>query len=80
MHDLRLERFLENEPVDGPIKSFTLRPSRDAADSEFSGSFSPASLVAGFAGHETSKVVGALFRFTCPFIEDGSTASSRASR
>jgi cytochrome c peroxidase len=25
MHDLRLERFLANEPGDGPIKSFTLR-------------------------------------------------------
>jgi cytochrome c peroxidase len=25
MHDLRLERFLKNEPGDGPIKSFTLR-------------------------------------------------------
>jgi cytochrome c peroxidase len=25
MHDLHLERFLKNEPGDGPIKTFTLR-------------------------------------------------------
>jgi cytochrome c peroxidase len=25
MHDLRIERFVKNEPGDGPIKSFTLR-------------------------------------------------------
>jgi cytochrome c peroxidase len=30
MHDLRLERFLKDEPGDGPIKSFTLRGIRDS--------------------------------------------------
>jgi cytochrome c peroxidase len=30
MHDLRLERFLKNEPGDGPIKSFTLRGIKDS--------------------------------------------------
>jgi cytochrome c peroxidase len=30
MHDLRLERFLNNEPGDGPIKSFTLRGIKDS--------------------------------------------------
>jgi len=29
MHDLHLERFLKNEPGDGPMKSFTLRGIRD---------------------------------------------------
>ena len=29
MHDLRLERFL-NEPGDGPIKTFTLRGIKDS--------------------------------------------------
>ncbi len=30
MHDLRLERFLKNEPGDGPIKTFTLRGIKDS--------------------------------------------------
>jgi cytochrome c peroxidase len=30
MHDLHLERFLKNEPGDGPIKAFTLRGIRDS--------------------------------------------------
>jgi cytochrome c peroxidase len=30
MHDLRLERFLTDEPGDGPIKSFTLRGIKDS--------------------------------------------------
>ena len=30
MHDLHLERFLEREPGDGPIKSFTLRGIKDS--------------------------------------------------
>jgi cytochrome c peroxidase len=30
MHDLKLERFLENEAGDGPIKSFTLRGIKDS--------------------------------------------------
>jgi cytochrome c peroxidase len=30
MHDLKLERFLKNEPGDGPIKSFTLRGIKDS--------------------------------------------------
>lgn len=30
MHDLRLERFLPNEPGDGPIKTFTLRSIKDS--------------------------------------------------
>ena len=30
MHDLHLERFLKNEPGDGPIKSFTLRGIKDS--------------------------------------------------
>lgn len=30
MHDLRVERFLKNEPGDGPIKSFTLRGIKDS--------------------------------------------------
>lgn len=30
MHDLRLERFLRDEPGDGPIKSFTLRGIKDS--------------------------------------------------
>jgi cytochrome c peroxidase len=30
MHDLRLERFLKDEPGDGPIKSFTLRGIKDS--------------------------------------------------
>lgn len=30
MHDLRLERFLKNEPGDGPMKAFTLRGIRDS--------------------------------------------------
>jgi cytochrome c peroxidase len=30
MHDLRLERFLANEPGDGPIKTFTLRGIKDS--------------------------------------------------
>ena len=30
MHDLHLERFLANEPGDGPIKSFTLRGIKDS--------------------------------------------------
>jgi len=30
LHDLRLERFLKNEPGDGPIKSFTLRGIKDS--------------------------------------------------
>lgn len=30
MHDLRLERFLKDEPGDGPIKTFTLRGIKDS--------------------------------------------------
>jgi len=30
LHDLHLERFIKNEPGDGPIKSFTLRGIRDS--------------------------------------------------
>lgn len=30
MHDLKLERFLANEPGDGPIKTFTLRGIKDS--------------------------------------------------
>jgi cytochrome c peroxidase len=30
MHDLKLERFLENEPGDGPIKTFSLRGIKDS--------------------------------------------------
>jgi cytochrome c peroxidase len=30
MHDLRLDRFLANEPGDGPIKAFTLRGIKDS--------------------------------------------------
>jgi cytochrome c peroxidase len=30
MHDLHLERFLKNEPGDGPIKAFTLRGIKDS--------------------------------------------------
>ena len=30
MHDLRLERFLKDEPGDGPMKSFTLRGIKDS--------------------------------------------------
>ncbi len=30
MHDLHLERFLEREAGDGPIKSFTLRGIKDS--------------------------------------------------
>jgi cytochrome c peroxidase len=30
MHDLRLERFLKDEPGDGPIKTFTLRGLKDS--------------------------------------------------
>jgi cytochrome c peroxidase len=30
MHDLHMERFLKNEPGDGPIKTFTLRGLRDS--------------------------------------------------
>jgi cytochrome c peroxidase len=30
MHDLHLERFLKNEPGDGPIKTFTLRGLKDS--------------------------------------------------
>jgi cytochrome c peroxidase len=30
MHDLKLERFLADEPGDGPIKSFTLRGIKDS--------------------------------------------------
>jgi len=30
LHDLHLERFLKNEPGDGPIKSFTLRGIKDS--------------------------------------------------
>ena len=30
MHDLHLERFLKNEPGDGPIKTFTLRGIKDS--------------------------------------------------
>jgi cytochrome c peroxidase len=30
MHDLRLERFLKDEPGDGPIKAFTLRGIKDS--------------------------------------------------
>jgi cytochrome c peroxidase len=30
MHDLRVERFLKDEPGDGPIKSFTLRGIKDS--------------------------------------------------
>ena len=30
MHDLHLERFLEGEAGDGPIKSFTLRGIKDS--------------------------------------------------
>jgi cytochrome c peroxidase len=30
MHDLRLERFLKDEPGDGPIKAFTLRGLKDS--------------------------------------------------
>ena len=30
MHDLHLERFLKNEPGDGPMKSFTLRGVKDS--------------------------------------------------
>jgi cytochrome c peroxidase len=30
MHDLKLERFLKDEPGDGPIKSFTLRGIKDS--------------------------------------------------
>jgi cytochrome c peroxidase len=29
LHDLRLDRFLANEPGDGPIKTFTLRGIKD---------------------------------------------------
>ncbi|HEY1638423.1 MAG TPA: hypothetical protein VGF62_07865, partial [Rhizomicrobium sp.] len=29
-HDLHLERFLKNEPGDGPIKAFTLRGIKDS--------------------------------------------------
>ena len=30
MHDLHLERFLKDEPGDGPIKTFTLRGMKDS--------------------------------------------------
>jgi cytochrome c peroxidase len=30
MHDLHLERFLKNEPGDGPMKTFTLRGLKDS--------------------------------------------------
>jgi len=30
LHDLHLERFLKNEPGDGPMKSFTLRGIKDS--------------------------------------------------
>ena len=30
MHDLHLERFLKDEPGDGPIKTFTLRGIKDS--------------------------------------------------
>ena len=30
MHDLHLERFLSDEPSDGPIKAFTLRGIKDS--------------------------------------------------
>jgi cytochrome c peroxidase len=30
MHDLHLERFMRNEPGDGPIKAFTLRGIKDS--------------------------------------------------
>jgi cytochrome c peroxidase len=30
MHDLHLERFLADEPSDGPIKTFTLRGIKDS--------------------------------------------------
>jgi cytochrome c peroxidase len=30
MHDLHIERFLKDEPGDGPIKSFTLRGIKDS--------------------------------------------------
>jgi len=30
MHDLQLERFIKNEPGDGPIKTFTLRGIKDS--------------------------------------------------
>jgi cytochrome c peroxidase len=30
MHDLHLERFLKEEPGDGPIKTFTLRGIKDS--------------------------------------------------
>jgi cytochrome c peroxidase len=30
LHDLHLERFLKNEPGDGPIKAFTLRGIKDS--------------------------------------------------
>jgi hypothetical protein len=30
MHDLRLGRFLNDEPGDGPVKSFTLRGIKDS--------------------------------------------------
>jgi cytochrome c peroxidase len=30
MHDLHLQRFLKDEPADGPIKSFTLRGIKDS--------------------------------------------------
>jgi cytochrome c peroxidase len=30
LHDLHMERFLKNEPGDGPIKTFTLRGLRDS--------------------------------------------------
>jgi len=30
MHDLQLERFLDGEPGDGPIKTFTLRGIKDS--------------------------------------------------
>ena len=30
MHDLHVERFIKNEPGDGPIKTFTLRGIKDS--------------------------------------------------
>jgi len=30
LHDLHLERFMKNEPGDGPIKAFTLRGIKDS--------------------------------------------------
>jgi cytochrome c peroxidase len=30
MHDLHLERFLKDEPGDGPMKTFTLRGIKDS--------------------------------------------------